>query len=155
VLPQIKSACIVGKGPSYRNYLDVEADIFICLNHAIEKVRKGILFQRDHGPIFDVPNDVEIVGTKAVIDSYGRGYYYTWDQIPKMCSAFSALYLADKLGAEKIIMVGFDNLAGRSTTYHSDFPQSHEVKQWQWGLEQQIEQFQQLPEYLKAKAIIV
>lgn len=155
MLPRIKSACIVGKGPSYRNYLSVEADIFICINHAVEKVRKGILMQRDSGPIFDVPDDVEIVGPKSVIDSYGRGYYYHWGQIPKVCTGFSAIYLADLMGAEQILMVGFDNLVGKSKIYHSDFPQNHETKQWQWGLEQQIEQFERLPKRLTTKVSLI
>jgi len=145
--------CIVGKGQSYTHWKEVEAGFYISCNSAIEKVRSGFLVQRDPGHIFDFPEHVGIVAPMDVCIEYGRGFFYAWEQIPKLCTACTAIYLAHTWGADEIVLVGFDNLMG-DATYHDDFPQTAPNKQWQWGLEQQIAQFQSLPDEMKSKCIL-
>jgi hypothetical protein len=144
---------IVGKGPTYQYWKKVKADHFLCLNHTIEKVRQGTLVQRDHGIVFDVPADCQILGPRAVIDGYGRGIYYNWKEIPKTCTACTAVIYADMLGATEILLIGFDNLMG-CAVYHSDYPQSGDTRQWKWGLEQQIDQFRKLDADLRRRCIL-
>ena len=150
--------CIVGKGPSYRNFLDYDCQMISC-NHAIEKVRRGVLVQRDAGPVFELYDCETIYAPASVLCAYAGSKAvhmpYTWDMIPKLCSAFTAIYVADLLGADKIIMVGFDNLVGRSSVYHTDFKQTGPANAWKWGLEQQIAQYDKVPARLKEKVTMV
>jgi hypothetical protein len=143
----------------WTQYIDDPDTIFISCNSAIEKVQCGYLIQFDLGPKFGFSYDVTLIAPKSVVESYGRGIWYTWDDIPKLCSAFTALYIADRM-TNLIIMVGFDNLKEETNpecdhTYHSDFPQGHETAQWQWGLEQQIPLYKTLPSSITDKVIIL
>ncbi len=132
--------CIVGKGPSYPLWREVGGP-YMCLNSVIETVKSRWLIQRDPGHIFDVAGP--ILAPPAVIEAYGRGYWYSWDDIPKRCSLVTAILLADMLGASDIVLVGADNLVG-DTAYHPDFPQQVRISHQEHWLADQRRQFEAL-----------
>jgi len=112
-----RRVCVVGKGPSLGEFRNVGYDLAISCNEAIYEVQHGIVTRID-APGFDFCKDLPLgavpIVPRHLRDQYAHGYYFGWhtlgmtSRIPS--TGCVAIYLAAFLGAEEIILCGFDAL---------------------------------------------
>ena len=144
--PYRKTVCVVGKGPSCLKWADVVCDDYISCNDAITLVRKGIFIQRDVHYKLELPAEAVAILPKCTFDNYERDYWYHWEDIPKLCTAATAVYVAYMIGAEKILMIGFDALFGNYSYGISNADNRNTDAQW--AMRGQDKQFAGLPEHI-------